>query len=85
MINNGRNDGRQLYLTAHHCVAGTDVSKHLLMFNFETLTCRGPHDEAPRFMTAQGLNLIGSLIYRIIYSYHVASEMASIGFCLVGG
>lgn len=34
MLNNARGDGRQLFLTAYHCVRHSDVSNNMLLFNY---------------------------------------------------
>lgn len=38
MLNNGKEDGRQLFLTANHCLGG-DMENSILLFNYESTTC----------------------------------------------
>ncbi|KAG0300949.1 hypothetical protein BGZ98_008738 [Dissophora globulifera] len=55
MINNARQDGRQLFLTANHCAGFSDTSAHLVMFNHEKIQC-GPEPEVVNeHDTAMGL------------------------------
>lgn len=56
MLNNGAEDGRQLYLTAFHCVGYSNVSNHMLMFNYQKPDCASNATLAPRHMTAHGMH-----------------------------
>jgi len=53
MVNNLKNDGRQLFLTAFHCV-GRDVSKDIVMFNYQANRCNDRQVQLSK-QTAQGL------------------------------
>jgi hypothetical protein len=55
MINNGKGDGRQLLLTANHCVF-TDLSNSIAGFNYERLGCGTGIIRQPQ--TAHGMKLI---------------------------
>jgi hypothetical protein len=39
MLNNGAKDGRQLFLTAYHCVGTKDVTDDMLLFNYQFDQC----------------------------------------------
>ncbi|KAF8941574.1 hypothetical protein EDD21DRAFT_411091 [Dissophora ornata] len=55
MVNNARQDGRQLFLTANHCAGFADTSAHVVMFNHEKIQC-GPNSEVVNeHDTAMGL------------------------------
>ncbi|KAG0044606.1 hypothetical protein BGZ83_010165 [Gryganskiella cystojenkinii] len=60
LINNARNDGRQLFLTANHCSGFSDTSGHLVMFNHEKIMCGSAGEEVNEHDTAQGLYKLGS-------------------------
>ena len=62
MINNALQDGRQLFLTAYHCVERGDNSKDMLLFNHQHKTCdsRSP-PMSPERQTAQGLKALARL------------------------
>jgi hypothetical protein len=55
MINNAANNGRQLLLTANHCVF-TDLSNAIAGFNYERLGCKSGAISQP--LTAQGMKLL---------------------------
>lgn len=57
MINNVRNDGRQLYLTADHCVHGS-WEKYSLLFNYERRTCGNYTQDGPLTDLVYGLKLL---------------------------
>jgi hypothetical protein len=54
MLNNLRNDGRQLFLTAFHCVGYKNVTNDMLLFNYQVSSCRS-NQTAPRHQTAHGI------------------------------
>lgn len=56
MINNAKNDGRQLFLTANHCVSGS-WSNNMLMFNYQRPGCNSRSD-GPTKDTVLGLTLL---------------------------
>jgi len=44
MINNLANNGRQLFLTAYHCVGdGSGLTNNAVLFNFQASVCNGTH------------------------------------------
>lgn len=56
MINNAKGDGRQLLLTANHCVF-TDLSNSIAGFNYERQTC-SPTASISGPQTAHGMKLL---------------------------
>ncbi|GJJ69693.1 lysyl endopeptidase [Entomortierella parvispora] len=60
LINNARQDGRQLFLTANHCTGFSDTSEHLVMFNHEKILCGSRGEEVNEHDTAQGLLKLGN-------------------------
>lgn len=56
MINNARGDGKQLLLTANHCVF-TDLSNSITGFNYQKLTC-GTNSMISNPQTAHGMKLL---------------------------
>ncbi|KAG0211575.1 hypothetical protein BGX33_004218 [Mortierella sp. NVP41] len=62
LINNVRQDGRQLFLTANHCTGFADTSAHLVMFNHEKIQCGSAPEEVNEHDTAQGLVKLGSYV-----------------------
>lgn len=64
VVNNPREDGRQLFLTAAHCVVG-DTTKYIVGFNYQYEKCHselGPNSvvkEIPFIQSVQGLKLLG--------------------------
>ena len=53
MINTVGNSGRQLFLTANHCIGGS-VANDIIMFNYDSPTC-SPQADGPTTDTVQGL------------------------------
>ncbi|KAF9120888.1 hypothetical protein BGW39_011003 [Mortierella sp. 14UC] len=60
LVNNARQDGRQLFLTANHCTGFADTSAHLVMFNHEKIQCGSGPEEVNEHDTAMGLIKLGS-------------------------
>ncbi|KAF9209324.1 hypothetical protein CPC16_001836 [Podila verticillata] len=58
LVNNVRQDGRQLFLTANHCAGFKDTSSHVVMFNHEKLQCGGSGEVVNEHDTVQGLVLL---------------------------
>lgn len=60
MLNNGAEDGRQLFLTAYHCVGTKNVDDDMLLFNYEYQHCQPkPSDGLPgRTQSAHGLRKV---------------------------
>jgi hypothetical protein len=54
MLNNAAGNGRQLFLTAYHCITSSDVSDNLLRFNYQSRQCSNKSDVLPK-MTVHGL------------------------------
>ncbi|RUS22406.1 trypsin-like cysteine/serine peptidase domain-containing protein, partial [Jimgerdemannia flammicorona] len=82
LLNNVKGDGRQLFLTANHCAGFSDVSNHLVMFNYQRMQCGIPEEELTmKHNTAHGLVKISSFrtsdytVYEILEpipdDYHV--------------
>ena len=65
MINNGRQNGRQLFLTADHCVNefNSDFRYNILGFNYQSKLCQNNPNEWPLVQTTQGLKLLGKWEY----------------------
>ncbi|KAG0333866.1 hypothetical protein BG004_000655 [Podila humilis] len=59
LINNGLQDGRQLFLTANHCTGYANTTAHVVMFNHEKTQCGGPREVVNEHDTAQGLVKLG--------------------------
>lgn len=57
LINNTKKDGRQLILTAHHCLF-EKVDNWIAAFNYQFQTCKGEAKE-PALQTAHGMKLLG--------------------------
>ncbi|MCD6332705.1 MAG: trypsin-like peptidase domain-containing protein, partial [Bacteroidales bacterium] len=59
LINNSRNDGRPLLLTAHHCI-GTETHAHqsVFFFRYESAYCGGP--DGPSNYTISGSELLAT-------------------------
>jgi hypothetical protein len=61
VLNNPRQDGRQLFLTANHCIF-QDVSRFIVGFNYQFKTCVSGGASFPGEMsmnTVQGMRLLG--------------------------
>jgi hypothetical protein len=59
MVNNQRQDGRQLFLTANHCV-GRDVQYDAVLFNHESNSCDERTPGSPVKQSAQGLKKLSN-------------------------
>ncbi|KAF9993346.1 hypothetical protein BGZ80_011202 [Entomortierella chlamydospora] len=55
LVNNVRQDGRQLFLTANHCAGFADTSAHIVMFNHEKVQCGSTSEVVNEHDTAMGL------------------------------
>ncbi|KAF9197086.1 hypothetical protein BGZ50_000036 [Haplosporangium sp. Z 11] len=60
LINNVRQDGRQLFLTANHCAGYENTSFHIIMFNHEKIQCGSNSEDVNEHDTAQGLVRLGN-------------------------
>lgn len=80
LINNGKQDGRQLFLTAAHCVVAADTTRYMVGFNYQTEEC-ALSNENPSMDSVYGLRLLAKydksdfavfeIIERIPDSYNV--------------
>lgn len=62
MLNNPRQDGRQLFLTANHCIF-QDTSRFIVGFNYQFKTCvsgGAPFAGEPAMHTVQGMRLLAT-------------------------
>ncbi|KAF9109883.1 hypothetical protein BGX27_007026 [Mortierella sp. AM989] len=59
LVNNVRQDGKQLFLTANHCSGFSDTSAHLVMFNHEKTQCGSNSEVVNEHDTAMGLVKLG--------------------------
>ena len=62
MLNNPRQDGRQLFLTANHCIF-QDTSRFIVGFNYQFKTCvsgGAPFTGEPAMHTVQGMRLLAT-------------------------
>ncbi len=57
MVNNVRQDQTPYFLTANHCLGGSDT--WIFMFKYESPTCT-PSQDGPTYMTVQGSTLLAS-------------------------
>jgi hypothetical protein len=57
MVNNVENDGRQLFLTASHCVRD-DWKFNMLLFNYQRVFCNDARDAPSRSHTVVGLRIL---------------------------
>ncbi len=57
MVNNVRQDQTPYFLTANHCLGGSDT--WIFMFNYESPVCT-PNQDGPTFMTVQGSTLLAN-------------------------
>lgn len=55
-INNAKRDGKQLFLTAKHCMT-EDPSNFIIVFNYQVATC-GQRHTPPEIQSAHGLTLL---------------------------
>lgn len=55
-INNVKRDGRQLFLTAKHCM-NEDPSNFILVFNYQVETC-GQRHSPPEIQSTHGMTLL---------------------------
>ncbi|KAF9436628.1 hypothetical protein BGZ76_003425 [Entomortierella beljakovae] len=60
LINNVRQDGKQLFLTANHCSGYTNTTEHIVMFNHEKIRCGPNSEEINEHDTAMGLVKLGN-------------------------
>lgn len=61
IINNPRQDGRQLFLTANHCIF-QDTTRFIVGFNYQHKQCISggmPSTSEPSMQTVQGMRLLG--------------------------
>ena len=58
MINNAENDGRQLFLTAEHCIGGSDVRNFMVGFHYQFKYCNSAYETKPQTRTVHGTMLL---------------------------
>ena len=58
MINNSARQGRQLFLTADHCINNNSVSNFVVGFNYQYQRCNDPLEPVPKPVTAHGMRLL---------------------------
>jgi len=59
LINNAAQDGRQLFLTANHCLGGETT--WIFMFNYQSSQCDlAEQNDGPTYQTVQGASLIAN-------------------------
>ncbi|KAK3813012.1 MAG: hypothetical protein J3Q66DRAFT_442272 [Benniella sp.] len=75
MINNARQDGRQLFLTANHCSGYTDTSAHVVMFNHEKMRCGSTSETINEHDTAMGLVKLGHYASSDYTLYEIVEEI----------
>jgi hypothetical protein len=64
MINNARQDGRQLFLTANHCCEADDPSRWILMFNYFSPVCDyNKESDGSTKDTVQGTKKLSAVSY----------------------
>jgi hypothetical protein len=64
MINNVRNDGKQLFLTANHCCDGEETDQWILVFNYESPICDyATEKDGPTDQTVQGTTKLANNAY----------------------
>jgi len=66
IVNNVEQDGRQLFLTAHHCIFRPEMDNSILAFNYQQARCfsggsfgAAPNAEPP-MQTVQGIRLLAA-------------------------
>lgn len=60
MVNNAREDGRQLFLSANHCIDGSDVSLMMAGFHYQMNQCNNATEPRPLVSTVQGMRVVVS-------------------------
>lgn len=58
MINNAENDGKQLFLTAEHCIGGSDVTNFMVGFHYQYKYCNSAFETKPQTNTVHGTKLL---------------------------
>jgi lysyl endopeptidase len=59
MVNNAENDGRQLFLTAEHCIGDSDVENFMVGFHYQYKYCNSVFETKPQTNTVHGTRLLG--------------------------
>ncbi|KAG0265035.1 hypothetical protein BG011_005602 [Mortierella polycephala] len=75
LINNARQDGRQLFLTANHCAGYTNTSSHIVMFNHEKAQCGSNSEVVNKHDTAQGLVKLASYVLSDYTLYEIVEPI----------
>lgn len=59
MVNNAENDGRQLFLTAEHCIGDSDVTNFMVGFHYQNKYCNSFFESKPQTDVVHGTRLLG--------------------------
>ena len=59
MVNNAKQDGRQLFLTAEHCIGDGNVKNFMFGFQYQFKYCNSMFEINPQTRTIHGAKLIG--------------------------
>jgi len=85
LINTANNSGRQLFLTANHCMGGS-VASDIVMFNYESPVCeRADEQDGPTTDTVQGLELLASYTYSDFALLEIQEEIPASYNVFLGG
>ena len=58
MINNVNQNGRQLFLTAEHCIGSSDVKNFMVGFHYQYKYCSSLLESRPQIKTVHGMKLL---------------------------
>ena len=58
MVNNAKGDGRQLFLTAEHCVGSGSVKNFMVGFHYQYKYCNSAYETRPQTQTVHGMRLL---------------------------
>lgn len=58
MVNNANGDGRQLFLTAEHCVGSDSVKNFMVGFHYQFKYCNSAYETKPQIKTVHGMRLL---------------------------
>lgn len=91
MVNNAAQDGRQLFLTAFHCLSGNpeDPKHNMLLFNYESQSCGGepgnPSNHLSSKMSVHGLRKLAAWSFSDFALFEVEEHIPdSYGVYLAG-
>ncbi|KAG0239703.1 hypothetical protein B0O80DRAFT_421245 [Mortierella sp. GBAus27b] len=75
LVNNAKQDGRQLFLTANHCSSYSNTMGHIVMFNHEKTRCGSSTEVLNEHDTAMGLVKLGSYAPSDYTLYEIVEEI----------